>query len=85
MVFFIFFAAAIICMNLSWFFHTMVCHSSHVSMMCVKLDYCGIAILIVGSFVPWLYFGFYCSFLTQCLYVSTIVALGKILSSFLKL
>jgi len=40
------------------------------------LDYCGIAILIVGSFVPWLYFGFYCSFLAKWLYVSAIVILG---------
>lgn len=76
MVFLVFFAAAIICLNLSWLFHTMSCHSSEMSILCVKLDYCGIAILIVGSFVPWLYFGFYCSFLTKCLYLSVIVALG---------
>ena len=77
-VFLIFFAAAIICMTLSWFFHTMCCHSSSVSLLCVKLDYCGITTLIVGSFVPWVYFGFYCSFLAKCLYVSTIVVLGSV-------
>ena len=27
-----------------------------------KLDYCGIAFLTVGSFVPWLYYSFYCSY-----------------------
>jgi hypothetical protein len=27
-----------------------------------KFDYCGIAFLTVGSFVPWLYYSFYCSF-----------------------
>ena len=76
MVFLVFFAAAITCMSLSWLFHTMCCHSSDVSLFCVKLDYCGIAILIVGSFVPWLYFGFYCSFFAKCLYVTVIVTLG---------
>ena len=25
-----------------------------------KLDYAGIALLTVGSFVPWIYYGFYC-------------------------
>jgi len=76
MAFLIFFAAAIICMTMSWLFHTFCCHSSEMSIFCVKLDYCGILILIVGSFVPWLYFGFYCSFLTKCLYISAILTLG---------
>lgn len=76
MVFLVFFSASITCMTLSWLFHTMCCHSSEMSLFCVKLDYCGIAILIVGSFVPWLYFGFYCSFLTKFLYVSAVVILG---------
>jgi predicted membrane channel-forming protein YqfA (hemolysin III family) len=31
-----------------------------VSSLFSRLDYCGIAILIVGSVIPWLYYGFYC-------------------------
>ena len=25
-----------------------------------RLDYVGISMLIVGSFIPWIYYGFYC-------------------------
>ena len=27
-----------------------------------KLDYVGISLLTVGSFVPWIYYGFYCQY-----------------------
>ena len=30
-----------------------------------KFDYCGIAFLTVGSFVPWLYYSFYCHYTTK--------------------
>ena len=30
-----------------------------------KFDYCGIAFLTVGSFVPWLYYSFYCDYTTK--------------------
>jgi len=75
-VFFLFFLSAIACMSLSWLFHTMSCHSDSVSLIFVKLDYIGIAILIVGSFVPWVYFGFYCSFVAKCCYLGSIAILG---------
>jgi len=42
------------------------------------LDYCGIAILIMGSFVPWLYYGFYCEPYSWMLYLILIVALGMV-------
>jgi len=38
---------------------------SDVSSLFSRLDYCGIAILIVGSVIPWLYYGFYCQ---VCIY-----------------
>ena len=41
-----------------------------------RLDYAGISLLIVGSFVPWLYYGFYCRTLPKCIYISMIVVLG---------
>ena len=43
-----------------------------------RLDYCGIAILIVGSFVPWLYYTFYCHFLIMLAYLILILLLGTI-------
>ena len=32
--------------------------------------------LIMGSFVPWLYYGFYCDYLSKVIYLSVVVALG---------
>lgn len=75
-VFTTFFAATIICLSCSWLFHTVSCHSPCVSFVFSKLDYCGIAILIMGSFVPWLYYGFYCQFFTRIVYLVAIVILG---------
>ena len=41
-----------------------------------RLDYCGIALLVVGSFVPWLYYSFYCSLRTHLVYLVSVVILG---------
>ena len=43
-----------------------------------RLDYVGIAVLIVGSFVPWLYYGFYCNDIPRLVYISSINILGII-------
>lgn len=44
--------------------------------MLFRLDYCGIAILIVGSIVPLLYYQFYCEFGTKVAYLTLISVLG---------
>lgn len=41
-----------------------------------RLDYSGIALLIMGSFVPWLYYSFYCSPLPRLIYLSAVCVLG---------
>lgn len=76
LVFAAFFLGAIICLGLSFAFHTLHCHSEHVGRLFSKLDYCGIALLIMGSFVPWLYYGFYCNFLSKVIYLTSVVILG---------
>ncbi|CAG2193138.1 ADIPOR [Mytilus edulis] len=43
-----------------------------------KLDYCGIAILTMGSFVPWLYYSFYCRLVPKIAYLVLIFVLGTI-------
>jgi adiponectin receptor len=40
------------------------------------LDYCGIAMLIMGSFVPWLYYGFYCHYQPKIIYLTVVTVLG---------
>lgn len=41
-----------------------------------RLDYSGITMLIVGSFVPWIYYGFYCRAVAMTIYISMITILG---------
>ncbi|OAD59204.1 hypothetical protein WN48_09470 [Eufriesea mexicana] len=76
LVFGTFFAGAIICLGMSFAFHTVHCHSECVGKLFSKLDYCGIAMLIMGSFVPWLYYGFYCDYQPKLIYLSLVVILG---------
>lgn len=84
-----FFAGAVICLGMSSIYHTLSCHSPGVCKVFSRLDYCGISLLITGSFVPWLYYGFYCErhlklfylFLVSILGVTTvIVALSEFFS-----
>ncbi|XP_039176370.1 adiponectin receptor protein 2-like isoform X2 [Crotalus tigris] len=71
-----FFLGAILCLCFSWLFHTVYCHSEKVSRTFSKLDYSGIALLTMGSFVPWLYYSFYCSPQPQLIYLIIICVLG---------
>ncbi|XP_055678397.1 adiponectin receptor protein [Lutzomyia longipalpis] len=76
LIFGAFFAGAIVCLGCSFAFHTLSCHSEVVGKLFSKLDYCGIALLIMGSFVPWLYYGFYCHYQHKLIYLSVVVVLG---------
>ncbi|KAM4873799.1 adiponectin receptor protein 1-like [Thomomys bottae] len=71
-----FFLGAVLCLSFSWLFHTVCCHSEKVSQTFSKLDYSGIALLIMGSFVPWLYYFFYCSPRARLIYLSSVCVLG---------
>lgn len=70
-----FFWGAVLCLSFSWLFHTAYRHSEKVSQTFPKLDYSGIALLIMGSFVPWLYYS-YCSLQPRLIYLSIICVLG---------
>lgn len=76
LIFGAFFAGAIICLGFSFAFHTLSCHSAEIGRLFSKLDYCGIALLIMGSFVPWLYYGFYCHYQPKVIYLSIVSVLG---------
>ncbi|KAL1117050.1 hypothetical protein AAG570_004378 [Ranatra chinensis] len=75
-VFGTYFIGAIICLGFSFAFHTVYCHSEFVGKLFSKLDYCGIAVLITGSFVPWLYYGFYCQIKPRIIYMTVVIVLG---------
>ena len=55
-----FFLGAALCLGMSATYHAISNHSSRVNAIGNKLDYVGIVFLITGSFVPSIYYGFYC-------------------------
>ncbi|KAL1583124.1 hypothetical protein WHR41_08258 [Cladosporium halotolerans] len=57
-VFACFFGGAVVCLAMSATYHTIANHSERVAGLGNKLDYLGIVVLIWGSFVPSVYYGF---------------------------
>lgn len=76
LVFSFFFAGAILCLGMSFAFHTVSCHSIAVVRLFCKLDYMGISLLIIGSFIPWIYYGFYCRREPKITYIAMVCVLG---------
>ncbi|XP_046319753.1 adiponectin receptor protein 1-like [Marmota monax] len=72
----IFFLSVLVCLSFSWLFHTVYCHSEKVSQTFSKLYYSGISLLIMGGFVLWLYYSFYCAPQPRLIYLSLICVLG---------
>ncbi|KAL1958276.1 hypothetical protein VTO42DRAFT_4784 [Malbranchea cinnamomea] len=75
-VFSCFFAGAAFCLGMSALYHTISNHSPVVARIGNACDYVGIVGLIAGSFVPSVYYGFYCMPEYQKLYWSMISLLG---------
>ena len=59
-VFASFLGGAVLCLGMSATFHAVLDHSPEMARWGNKLDYTGIVVLIVGSNVPALYYGFFC-------------------------
>jgi len=76
----VFFACAFLCLAFSVSFHLFGCHSAHVCLLCGRLDYTGIAVLITGSYLPWVYYNFYCEPTTKLVYMGTIFVMGVLCS-----
>ncbi|CAH8495574.1 unnamed protein product [Schistosoma turkestanicum] len=72
----VFFISAILALGFSWLFHTVYCHSERVGKLFNKLDYVGISLLVIGSFVPWIHYSFYCYFPFKVVYISAVLILG---------
>ena len=60
LVFACFFAGAFLCLGMSATYHALTNHSPAVAKWGNKLDYTGIVLLIVGSYVPAMYYGLFC-------------------------
>jgi len=72
----VFCITAFICFFNSSMFHTFLCHSASVKSFWNRMDYVSIIVLIVGSFVAWLYFMFGCWPKIRIVYMCIIAALG---------
>lgn len=55
-----FFVGAALCLGMSATYHAISNHSPTVARFGNKLDYVGIVCLITGSFIPSIFYGFYC-------------------------
>lgn len=66
----------------SWWFHASFCQSYKSFCLGSKLDYAGIAFMIVGSFLPWLFYTLYCEKTLFRIYFSCICVLGVICIAF---
>ncbi|KAF7557877.1 hypothetical protein G7046_g5932 [Stylonectria norvegica] len=86
LVFACFFGGAILCLGMSATFHLTSNHSEPVAKWGNKLDYTGIVALIVGSYVPALYYGFFCKpeLLSRYLYVILVLGAGCALVSWVE-
>lgn len=71
-----FFAGAALCLGMSATYHTISNHSPLVARIGNALDYIGIVGLIVGSFIPSIYYGFYCMPDLQRSYWTMICTIG---------
>ncbi|KAG9240147.1 hemolysin-III channel protein-like protein Izh2 [Calycina marina] len=71
-----FFLGAAACLGMSATYHAISNHSPMVAKFGNKLDYVGIVSLITGSFLPTIYYGFYCHPHLQEAYWLMICSLG---------
>lgn len=60
LVFHVYLTAVATCFGVSAAYHTLLCHSEQWADLWIRLDYVCISALIMASFVPGLYMGFYC-------------------------
>lgn len=73
---FAYLVGAMVCLLTSSVCHLILCHSERTAYVTLRLDYAGIAALIVTSFYPLAYYSFLCNPALQRLYMGSITALG---------
>ncbi|KAL4432151.1 hypothetical protein ABPG77_005913 [Micractinium sp. CCAP 211/92] len=73
---YVFTAGAMVCLLTSAVCHLFGCCAAHITAVMWRFDYAGIAVLIVASFFPPVYFGFMCAPWTRLFYLTTTSLLG---------
>ncbi|KAG0532000.1 hypothetical protein BDA96_04G070000 [Sorghum bicolor] len=74
----VFLVGAMSCLAISATAHLLACHSRRASVVFWQLDYAGISVMIVASFVPPVYYAFLCHPPARVAYLSAITALGAL-------
>ncbi|MQL75042.1 hypothetical protein Taro_007418 [Colocasia esculenta] len=74
--FFVFMGGAMFCLLSSSLCHLFCCHSRRLNLFLSRFDYVGIAVMIVSSFFPPIYYIFRCDRHWQFLYLGAITAMG---------
>lgn len=72
----IFFLTAFLCMGFSCLFHTVINHSPKMFRVFSRLDYSGISLLVIGSYLPWLYYAYFCYPITYVVYTAVVCVIG---------
>ena len=67
-IFSFFLCTAVVCLSVSFTYHTLMNHSLRVTNLCVRSDYVGILVLTLGDFVSGIYLVFYCEPVQQKIY-----------------
>lgn len=73
---FVFLGGAISCLVFSTLSHIFACHSKRYNFFFWRLDYSGISLMIVCSFVPPVYYTFSCHPQWRLFYLTTIILVG---------
>ncbi|KAL3532290.1 hypothetical protein ACH5RR_005811 [Cinchona calisaya] len=74
--FFIFLGGSMVCLLSSTICHLFSCHSQRLNLLLLQMDYVGIAVMIITSFFPPIYYIFQCSPHWQLLYLIGITLMG---------
>ncbi|KAL6629960.1 hypothetical protein ACP70R_029725 [Stipagrostis hirtigluma subsp. patula] len=74
----VFLVGAMSCLAISATAHLLACHSRRASVVFWQLDYAGISVMIVASFVPPVYYAFLCHPPARVAYLTAITALGAL-------
>lgn len=74
--FFVFLGGSMFCLLSSSICHLFSCHSHHLNLLLLRVDYTGITVMIITSFFPPIYYIFQCSPHWTFVYLSGITAMG---------
>ncbi|PWA62324.1 heptahelical transmembrane protein ADIPOR1 [Artemisia annua] len=74
--FFVFLGGSMFCLLSSSTCHLFGCHSHHLNLLLLQMDYVGITIMIITSFFPPIYYIFQCEPMWQFVYLGGITAMG---------